>query len=104
MFCHFRYKTSVCGNRCHTLIIKDRQSEKIGIRKIECATQLLSLSFEILKLLGIWIFFQHFYFCKKSLKISKFSKNGIYVLEQPLKNVYTKFQVIPSINVVFIAF
>ena len=31
-------------------------------------------------------------------------KNGIYVLEEPLKNICTKFQGIPFINVVFIAF
>ena len=45
-----------------------------------------------------------FIFFKKSPQISKFSqKNGLYVLEQSLKNVCTKFQVIPFINAVFIA-
>ena len=41
---------------------------------------------------------------KKIPQVSKFSKTGIYVLEKPLKNVCTKRQVIPFINVVFIAF
>ena len=46
-----------------------------------------------------------FYLQKKNPQISKFSKkNEICVLEEPLKNVCTKFQVIPFINVVFIAF
>ena len=50
---------------------------------------------------GNFEFFQHFFF-KKSSKISKFSKNR-NISEEPLKNVCTKFQVIPFINVVFIA-
>ena len=49
--------------------------------------------------------FQHFfYFYKKSPKFQNFQKKEISVLEEPLKNVCTKFQVIPFINVVFIAF
>ena len=44
-----------------------------------------------------------FYFFKKSPQISKFSKTGIYVLKETLKNVCTKCQVIPFINAVFIA-
>ena len=46
--------------------------------------------------------FKHFLFMQK--KKFTFSKNGIYVLEEPLKNVCTKFQVIPFMNIVFIAF
>ena len=55
-----------------------------------------------LKFWKFWDFFQHFFF-KKSPQILKF-KNGIYVLEEPPKNVYTNFEVIPFRNVVFIAF
>ena len=42
-----------------------------------------------------------FYFPNNPLKFPIFQKkNGIHVLQEPLKNVYTKFQVIPFINVV----
>ena len=46
--------------------------------------------------------FQHFFIFAKNPQISKFKK--ICVLEEPLRNVCTKLQVIPFINVVFIAF
>ena len=44
-----------------------------------------------------------FYFSKNPPKFQNFQKTGIYVLEETLKNVCTKFQVIPFINAVFIA-
>ena len=60
------------------------------------------LNFENFENFGIFSTF-FYYFFKKSPQISKFSKTGIYVLEETLKNVCTKFQVIPFINAVFIA-
>ena len=49
-------------------------------------------------------FFQHFFiFSKNPPKFQNFQKTGIYVLEETLKKVCNKFQVIPFINVVFIA-
>ena len=63
--------------------------------------------FEILKSLEILRFFSTFIlFLQKipsNFQICK-KKNGIYVLEKSLKNVCIKFQVIPFISVVFIAF
>ena len=54
-----------------------------------------------LKFWKFWDFFQHcFLFFQKIPQISKFQKNGIYVLEETPKNVCTKFQVIPFINAV----
>ena len=44
-----------------------------------------------------------FIFSKNTPKFQNFQKTGIYVLEETQKNVCTKFQVIPSINAVFIA-
>ena len=44
-----------------------------------------------------------FFFSKNLPKFQNFQKTGIYVLEETLKNVCTKFQVIPSTNAVFIA-
>ena len=44
-----------------------------------------------------------FIFSKNPPKFQHFQKTGIYVLEETLKNVCTKFQVIPFINAVFIA-
>ena len=51
------------------------------------------------------IFSTLFYFFKKNPpKFKNFQKkNGIYVLEETLNNVCTKFQVIPFINAVFTA-
>ena len=71
-------------------------SEKNGLQKLR------SWFFEILKNLEIWRF-------KKKIslqipQISKYSKTGTYVLERSLKNVCSKFQVIPYRNVIFIAF
>ena len=58
----------------------------------------------MLKIWEILSFFQHFlFFFQKIPQISKFSNTRIYVLEETLKNVCTKFQVIPFINAVFIA-
>ena len=61
--------------------------------------------FEILKFLKFLRTFQHFFFIfsKNHPKFQNFQKTGIYVLEETLKNVCTKFQVIPFINAVFIA-
>ena len=51
-----------------------------------------------------WDFFNIFFiFSKNPPKFQNFQKTGIYVLEETLKNVCTKFQVIPFINAVFIA-
>ena len=50
------------------------------------------------------IFSSFFIFTKNLPKFKIFQETGIYVLEEPLKNVCAKFQVIPFINVVFIAF
>ena len=52
------------------------------------------------------IFFNIFFLFlqKNSPQISKFSKNRNIVLENPLNNIFTKFQVILFINDVFIAF
>ena len=52
-----------------------------------------------------WDFFNiFFYFFQKiPLNFKIFKKNGIYVLEETLRNVCTKFQVIRFINAVFIA-
>ena len=44
-----------------------------------------------------------FNFSKNPPKFQNVQKTGIYVLEETLKNVRTKFQVIPFINAVFIA-
>ena len=50
------------------------------------------------------IFSSFFYFFQKNPPNFKISKeNRINVLEETLKNVCTKFQVIPFINVVFTA-
>ena len=73
----------------------------ISVRRKEWATKLLSWIFEILEILK---FFQHFFIFAKITKFQNFQKTGMYLLEEPLKNVCTKFQVIPFINVVFIAF
>ena len=43
------------------------------------------------------------FFSKNPPKFQNFQNTGIYVLEETLKNVCTKFQVIPFINAVFIA-
>ena len=52
------------------------------------------------------IFFNTFilFLQKNPRKFQIFHKTGIYVLEKPLKNVCSKFQVIPFINVLFIPF
>ena len=50
------------------------------------------------------IFSTFFIFTKNPPKFQNFQKNEICVLEEPLKNLCTKFQVIPFINIVFIAF
>ena len=77
MFCHFRSKIRVCGNRCHTLSFKDEDNQKMPVDAEKNKLQkLLPRIFEILKILKILRFFQHFFlFFNKSPKISKFSKN-----------------------------
>ena len=53
--------------------------------------------FKFWKFWKFWDFFNiFFYFFKKSPKFQNFQKTGIYILEETLKNVCTKFQVIPS--------
>ena len=65
--------------------------------------QLLTRIFEILKILqNFEIFSTFFIFSKNPPKFQNCQKTGIYVLEETLKNVCTKFQVIPFINAVFI--
>ena len=56
----------------------------------------------MLKILEIWRFFNFIFATNHPL--SPNFKNVMYVLEELLKNVCTKFQIIPFINVVFIAF
>ena len=55
----------------------------------------------MLNILEILRFFQHVCFFLNHPKFENFErkKNRIYVLEDTLKNVCTKFQVIPFINV-----
>ena len=91
MLRHFRSKIRVCGNRCHTLILKDKDNQKRWHTQEEWATKLLSRIFEILKILEIFEIFQHcfLFFKKKTDPNFKSSKNGIYVLEETLKNVCT---------------
>ena len=60
----------------------------------------------MLKILEILRFFSTFifiFFKKNRPKFGIFEKTEKYMLEDTLKNVYTKFQLIPFINVVFIA-
>ena len=61
--------------------------------------------FKFWKFWKFWDFFIIFlfFFQKNPPKFQNFQKTGICVLEETLKNVCTKFQVIPFINVVFIA-
>ena len=60
--------------------------------------------FKFWKFWKFWDFFNiFFYFFKKSPKFQNFQKTGIYVLDEALKNVCTKFQVNSFINAVFIA-
>ena len=62
MFCHFRSKIRVCGNRCHTLSFKDEDNRKMPVDAEKNKLQkLLSRIFEILKILKILRFFQHFF-------------------------------------------
>ena len=60
---------------------------------------------KFLKILEILRFFHHLFlfFSKNPPKFQNFQKTGIYVLDEILKNVCAKFQVIPFINAVFIA-
>ena len=77
MFCHFRSKISVCGNRCHTLSFKDEDNQKIPVDAEKNKLQNSYLGF--LKFWKFWKFWDFstffFYFFKNSPKISKFSKN-----------------------------
>ena len=106
MFCHFTSKIRVCGNRCHTLSFKDEDNRKMPVDAEKNKLQNCYLGFlKVWKFWKFWDFFQHFFsiFFKKSPKFQNFQKTGKYVLEETLKNVCTKFQVIPFINAVFIA-
>ena len=77
MFCHFRSKIRVCGNRCHTLSFKDEDNRKMPIDAEKNKLQNCYLGFlKFWKFWKFWDFFNiFFYFFKKSPKISKFSKN-----------------------------
>ena len=102
MFCHFRSKIRVCGNRCHTLSFKDENNRKMPVDAEK--NKLQNWIFEILKILkNFEIFSTFFIFSQNPPKFQNFQKTGIYVLDETLKNVCTKFQVIPFINAVFIA-
>ena len=103
MFCHFRSKIRVCGNRCHTLSFKDDDNQKTPVDAENNKLQDCYLGFSKFGNFGNFEIFSTFLLFKKSPQISKFSKTGIYVLEETLKNVCTNFQVIAFINVVFIA-
>ena len=105
MFCRFWTKISVSGNRCHTLIFKDKDNQKILVcSEKNGLTKLLSRFFEIFEILRFFSTFV-FYFCKKkSLKLPNFQKTGIFVLAYFLNNLCNKFQLTRFRNIVFIAF
>ena len=78
MFCHFRSKIRVCGNRYHTFIFKDKDKRKIFVYAEKNGLQNSYLGF--LKVRKFWKFeiFQHiFYICKTSSKISKLTNRNI---------------------------
>ena len=92
----------MCGNRCHTLSFEDEDNRQMpadaGKNKLQnCYLGFLTFwffsNFEIFSTFFI-LFFQ-----KIPPKFQSFQNTGIYVLEETLKNLCTKFQVIPSINV-----
>ena len=74
-------KISVCENRCHTLIFKDKDIWKTVVCSENKGLSNCYLGFfKVRKLFEIWIFFQHFLSLqKKSPQIKK--KIGIHVLE-----------------------
>ena len=98
-------KQGFCWTRCHTLSFKDEDNRKMPFDAEK--NQLQNCYFGFLKFWKFWKFgdfFNIFLFLQKIPQNFKMLKTGIYVLEQPLNNVGTKCQVIPFINVVFIAF
>ena len=85
------------------LSFKDEDNRKMPVDAEKNKLQNCYLGcFEILKVLEIWRFI--FLFLQKNPQNFKILKTGINVLEELLKYVCTKFQVIPFINDVFIAF
>ena len=71
--------------------LKDKYTQKIMGYKTAISNFLNCENF------GHFDIFKHFLFFQNSLQISKL-KNGIYVLEEALKIVCTKFQVINSLQ------
>ena len=107
MFCNFRSKIRVCGNRCHTLILKSKDNRKSLAYSNRMGYKPAISDFWNFENFGNFDIFSTFFifFQKIPPNLKNFKKkNGIYVLEEPVKNVWlcTKFQVVPFRNVVFI--
>ena len=68
MFCNFRSKIRVCGNRCHTLSFKDEDNRKMPVDAEKNKLQNCYLKiFEIVTILEkkLRFFSTFFYFFKK---------------------------------------
>ena len=77
MFCHFRSKIRVCGNRCYTLSFKDEDKRKISVDAEKNKPQNCYLGFlNFWKFGKFWDFLNIFYFFKKiPPKFQNFSKS-----------------------------
>ena len=77
MFCHFRSKIRVCGNRCHTHSFKDEDNREMPLDAEKNKLQNWYLG--VLKFWKCWKFGDFFnilfLFLQKIAQISKFSKN-----------------------------
>ena len=89
MFCPFRSKIRVCGNRCHTLSFKDKDNRKMPVDAEKNKLQNCYLGFvKFWKCRKFWIFSTFFIFQKIPANFKIFKKRNLWTRRHSKECMY----------------